>query len=884
MTISHIGRHRLSPRATAGYGQYVGRVGALAVALGVGFAVAGGGAGVAWADDGAGSTSADGDSDSTATSDAPDAAPNAESPAAEAPDAGPDNPTPTIHRAFDLPRVIFGDGAGVLTDKLKDLVRGGSPITGPDTNAPAATSRTNSADDVPAPRRLAATTLDAPADAVTQARTVLTDITTAVTGTATRLTDSASRSVATTSTATTGTTAHARTTPAAALVDTAAIPGVPAEIQEPVTELVNTLLGAFGIAPGMGGDDSPIPAPSFLFVAFQWIRREFERTFANQAPAFATDSPISLVVGQDSTANVVNAVADDPDLDTVTYSVDPANGPQHGTVDIDGAVVTYTPNAGYTGADSFVLVASDASGGFHIHGLENLLNPAGGHTDTRTVNVTVVAANEAPTLVVSDPSSPGGAGQVDYAVTVGDDVTALEDLEVTVTQPADGSGLVEIISSDPATGAYTIRYRPSAQARVDAATTPATDQFSISVIDGDLTTTQTVTVAVDPLDPALLDPIDAIGSGDGELILDTVVNPTNGRLYATVLRLTEGTILAPEEFTVSVYDVTGGNTLLADAYTLDGDTELAGDFGGVTALTNTTTVVDAEGNIYVPRAWEGGAAQAYEVVVIDTTGTVVERIAVTGAPITLAVTPDGSTVYAKLVTLDSVATPTQVTLTIVDLADPATAIGAPLTRPLSPTLPLLPNSDISILSAGLAVDSVGNIYTLGPATVVGSNVVSTDLIVIDRDGDSVTSTLDGYITNLAASADGNHLFAKRIVFDDFATDLDNGSAELVDLQTGDVVSLGRLPENELQSAFFAHPAVSPDGNLVLVTTATGVIVVDTERDVILETLTDNAGATSYFGPDPTFSTDGRTAYVPRDGLGEPINITVIALGGPSIDI
>lgn len=154
----------------------------------------------------------------------------------------------------------------------------------------------------------------------------------------------------------------------------------------------------------MTDDDTPAPAPT-LILALQWIRREVERTFLNQTPSFAGHD-ISLTVDKDSTGNVVPAEAVDPD-DAVTYTVAPGNGPQHGTVAIDSGTITYTPTAGYTGTDTFTLVATDSDSGFHLHGLQGLLGlfdpSAAGHTDTLTVTVTVTeepVENQAPTVVV----------------------------------------------------------------------------------------------------------------------------------------------------------------------------------------------------------------------------------------------------------------------------------------------------------------------------------------------------------------------------------------------------------------------------------------------------------------------------------------------------
>lgn len=64
----------------------------------------------------------------------------------------------------------------------------------------------------------------------------------------------------------------------------------------------------------------------------------------------------------------------DPDGDPLTYTV---ASPSHGTATVNGSTATYTPAAGYTGADSFGYQVSDGKGG----------------TASNTVSVTVTGGN-----------------------------------------------------------------------------------------------------------------------------------------------------------------------------------------------------------------------------------------------------------------------------------------------------------------------------------------------------------------------------------------------------------------------------------------------------------------------------------------------------------
>ncbi len=74
----------------------------------------------------------------------------------------------------------------------------------------------------------------------------------------------------------------------------------------------------------------------------------------------------------------ISLVAADPDGDALTYAV--LSGPTHGTLSGSGASLTYTPDAGYEGPDSFTFKANDG-----------LLD-----SNTATVSITVEDVNYAP--------------------------------------------------------------------------------------------------------------------------------------------------------------------------------------------------------------------------------------------------------------------------------------------------------------------------------------------------------------------------------------------------------------------------------------------------------------------------------------------------------
>ena len=173
--------------------------------------------------------------------------------------------------------------------------------------------------------------------------------------------------------------------------------------QGPVAQIVSGLLAAIGITPGSAATTPVRPlAPQTLLGVLALIRREIDHTFFNKAPQFPTET-ISLVTDEGEPRRSPGCP---PPTPTATPSptpppreVRPADPPRHRHRHEERrrvSTVTYTPDAGYDGPDTFTLTASDAGTGFHLHGLTSFFNPRGAHTDTVRVNVTVVNGNEAP--------------------------------------------------------------------------------------------------------------------------------------------------------------------------------------------------------------------------------------------------------------------------------------------------------------------------------------------------------------------------------------------------------------------------------------------------------------------------------------------------------
>ena len=154
-----------------------------------------------------------------------------------------------------------------------------------------------------------------------------------------------------------------------------------------VSGFVSALLSPFAAGiPALPTDPSP-------WALLAWVRREFFNESPTITPVLNPQTN-GLITG--------NIGAVDPDGDPLTYTVigRPHNG---GTLEIDqDGNFTYRPMnamAAVGGTDQFTVVVSDEAAGFHVHGplgllklvpiLGNFINPGGGDAVAQTITVNV---------------------------------------------------------------------------------------------------------------------------------------------------------------------------------------------------------------------------------------------------------------------------------------------------------------------------------------------------------------------------------------------------------------------------------------------------------------------------------------------------------------
>lgn len=468
--------------------------------------------------------------------------------------------------------------------------------------------------------------------------------------------------------------------------------------------LLTSVLHAVAVpAPG-APPDSPL-----LWAVLAVVRRQFNATFANSTPVLNPQQ-----TSQDLDDRQVHGTlgADDIDGDPLTFSV-PTSGlgaPAHGDVVIDqvNRTWTYTPEAGFSGGDTFTVTASDAAG-FHLHGFGQE------HTATSTVMVTVASvATDLPPVVKppTPPSQPqAGTGAVTGTIGVID-----PDGDPLTYAFADGGapkyGTVQI---DPFTGAYT--YTPNQAGRLRAALGfGSTDSFTVVVTQGNSEPTpfarmasfaaleeqgfsETVTVNDIPIAGANLvvdgDPITVGQRPAGVVVTDR---------YAYVVNSQDGT--------VTLIDTDDNSIVNAPI--------AVGNFPVLAA--------SGQDRVYIVNAGSGS------VTVVDTvTNTVVGSVLLAPGASSPGLSPDGSRLFVTNSSNGGLYVVDTVTLTVID-ADPSTSTPDPI---IVGSPPVQNGLDYYVPNGGIAFSEDGSrVYVTRQHAEVVNGVYaagSGDVVVIGND-------------------------------------------------------------------------------------------------------------------------------------------------------
>jgi hypothetical protein len=354
-------------------------------------------------------------------------------------------------------------------------------------------------------------------------------------------------------------------------------------------------------------------------VTFSWFIDDL-----NRDPVAVDDSDTTV----HDTAVTVQVLANDSDADgdalTVVSVSDPANGTAATT---DGLTVTYTPNAGFVGSDSFAYTVDDGFGG------------------SATATVTVDVTNEAPVAVNDVYSTP-----FDTVLTVpapgvlGNDTDADGDALTAVQQsfPTNGSatlnpdGSFTYTPSVGFTGTDSFVYRASdgivesAEATVSINVGAVANLCPVVENPGAQTNAETDTVSVqvtasDPDGDVLsytatgLPPILMIDPSTGEIMnvvsYEAVQHPDLSAVYPVTVSVSDGDCSTEVGFDWTVNDVNRNPVAADDTASTELDTPVTVDVlandsdadgdalsvASVGAPLNGTAEVNADGTItYTP--------------------------------------------------------------------------------------------------------------------------------------------------------------------------------------------------------------------------------------------------------------------------------------------
>ncbi|MEP7084177.1 MAG: Ig-like domain-containing protein, partial [Betaproteobacteria bacterium] len=225
-------------------------------------------------------------------------------------------------------------------------------------------------------------------------------------------------------------------------------------VYTPVTGFIGVDSFSYSISDGKGGS-----ASATVTVTIQGP--------ANRPPVAQNDT---YVLDQNSINNSLNVLANDSDPDGDTLVISSVGAAAHGAATIAGNRISYTPTAGYTGADAFTYTIADGKGGNASATVTLTIQP-------QTVNRPPVAVNDAFTV---DQNSTANS----LNVLANDSDPDADPLTITsVTAPAHGTATISgnRVNYTPTTGYV------------------GPDSFSYTISDGkggSATATVSITIAV----------------------------------------------------------------------------------------------------------------------------------------------------------------------------------------------------------------------------------------------------------------------------------------------------------------------------------------------------------------------------------------------------
>ena len=222
---------------------------------------------------------------------------------------------------------------------------------------------------------------------------------------------------------------------------------------------------------------------------------------ANQPPTANADT---ATVAKNSTANIIDVLANDTDPEGNTLTVTAVSTPTNGTaaVGTGGANVTYTPNTNFAGTDSFTYTISD------------------GHGNTATGTVAVTVNNTAP---VANAQSDSTNANTAFAITLsGTDANGDALTFAIATPPINGTlGAIGTPSCTAGSCTASVTYTP-------AANYSGAESFTFTVNDGTVNSSAaTVSITIINQPPTATADTVTVAKNSSSNVIDVLANDTD---------------------------------------------------------------------------------------------------------------------------------------------------------------------------------------------------------------------------------------------------------------------------------------------------------------------------------------------------------------------
>ncbi|MCX2934307.1 beta-propeller fold lactonase family protein [Mycobacterium sp. CVI_P3] len=496
----------------------------------------------------------------------------------------------------------------------------------------------------------------------------------------------------------------------------------------PVQQLISTVLSAFGISPTANGQPAAPLQLGIMATVLTWVREEIQRTFNNNAPVINYD-PDTTSLTDDGTV-VGNIGASDADGDSLKYSV--AEQPANATISIDdNGDFILTPTTDDLVATTVDVTVTVRDTGFHFHGLDSLLNPFSAHETTVTISVEIPALED--------------RGDV-YSITDYDTTDGIITAELNTLAPAD-EPVTFALGTAPSYGDVTVdwttgdvQYTPWATSRLAVAMPGGIDDGDdldtftvVATVNGQA---QEVSVSV-PVLPAYGTQLSAISVGPDPVAV--VVDDNESALWVLNNDGTNSTITAYDADTYAQLS-TSGFAVGADsvAMILDPNSDL---IYVVSRGDKQVWVIDPEQTLL------GATDVTADPDVAANDGVpspaVVAMVNVGNNPTGIAISSDGSKVYVTN-TDDN-------TVTVIDTTDPNYATSTITTGSQPHGITISPD------------DSTIYVANYGDSTITAYNVVNDvwETFNSDPNPDGVAISPDGtylYVTTQGGSTPALDIF------------------------------------------------------------------------------------------------------------------------------